>query len=88
MHFLSVNVTFYDAVNMINVVFAMHFHILLNSCLSMLQIIKLNKLDVERKIEYLHSVAAYQKYPTRLEEMIIFSPNSKIINSLNLVRYF
>ena len=34
----------------------------------------LNKSDFERQIEYLYSVAVYQKYLTRLGEMIIFSP--------------
>ena len=45
------NVTFYDAVNMIHDVIttANPFpYILLNSCLSALEIIKLNKSDVER----------------------------------------
>ena len=51
-----------------------HFHILLNSCLSVLVIIKLNKSDVERYIEYVHGAVVYQKYLTRLGEMIIFSP--------------
>ena len=35
---------------------------------------KLNKSDIERSIEYVHSAVVYQKYLTRLEEMIIFSP--------------
>ena len=38
------------------------------------KIIKLNKSDVERYIEYVHSVVVYEKYVTRLEGMIIFSP--------------
>ena len=37
------------------------FHILLNSCLSKLKIIKLIKSEVERQIEYVYSVAVYQK---------------------------
>ena len=66
-----------------------HFHILIKSCLSVLEIIKLNKSDVQRYIEYVHSAVVYQKYLTRLEEMIIFSrQGSKIINSPNLVSYF
>ena len=40
----------------------------------MLEIMKLNKLDVERSTECIYSVAVYQKYLTRLEEMIFFSP--------------
>ena len=36
-------------------------------------IIKL-KSDVKRYIDYVHSIVVYQKYLTRLEEMIIFSP--------------
>ena len=34
---------------------------------------KLNKSDIEKYIEYIHSAVAYQKYLTWLEE-IIFSP--------------
>ena len=79
MHFLQVNAMFYDAVNMIHDVIrtANPFPYMLNSCLSVLQIIKLNKADVERSIEYVYSVAVYQKYLTRLGEMIIFSPTLK-----------
>ena len=51
-----------------------HFHMMLKSCLSVLEIIKLNKSDVERLIECVHSVVVYQKYLTRLREMIIFEP--------------
>ena len=40
-------VTFHDAVDMIHDVI-IHFHILLNSCLSELEIVELNKSDVER----------------------------------------
>ena len=48
--FLRVNVTFHDAVNMIHDVIstANPFHLLLDSCLSVLEKIKFNKLDVER----------------------------------------
>ena len=35
---------------------------------------KLNKSDVERYIEFVHSIFIYQKYLTWLGEMIIFSP--------------
>ena len=50
MHFLLVNVTFYDVVKMIHDVIrtANPFPILLNSCLTELEIIKLNKSDVEK----------------------------------------
>ena len=50
------------------------YHILLNSGMSVLEITKLNKSDVERQIEYIHSAVVYQKYLIRLREMIIFSP--------------
>ena len=48
--FLWVNVTFYDAVKlfMTSLQHLIHFHILLNSCLSVLDIIKLIKSDLER----------------------------------------
>ena len=45
-----------------------------NSCLSELEIIKLNKSDVERYIEYVYSVVVYKKYLSRLGEIIVFSP--------------
>ena len=50
MHFLRVNVTFYDAVNMIHNVITTANQIPYTAkfILSMLEIIKLNKLDVER----------------------------------------
>ena len=50
MHFLWVNVTFYDAVNMIHDVITTlnPFPLLLNSCLSVLEIIDLNESDAER----------------------------------------
>ena len=53
-----------------------HFHILINSCLSVLEIINLNKSDSETQIEYSsHIVLSYiKKYLTRLGEMTIFSP--------------
>ena len=37
----------------------------------MLEITKLDKSDVERYTEYVHSAVAYQKYLSRLGEMII-----------------
>ena len=50
MHLLRVNVMFDDAINMIRDVIRTPnpFHILLNSYLSVLEIIKLNKSDAER----------------------------------------
>ena len=50
MHFLLVNVTFYDAVNMILDVIrtANPFPYLLNSCLFEIEIIILNKSDNEK----------------------------------------
>ena len=35
---------------------------------------KTKKIRRSKKIEYVHSVAVYKKYLTRLGEMIIFSP--------------
>ena len=77
MHFLWVNVTFYDAVNMINDVItaANPFPDTVNFTLSVLEIIKLKKSDVE---EYVHIVAVYIKYLTRLGGMITFSPRLEI----------
>ena len=74
--FLPVNVTFFDAVCMIHDVIrtANPFQNTAKSCLSALEIIELNKLDVGREMKYEHSVAVYQKYLTRLGEMIILSP--------------
>ena len=46
--FLKVNVTFYDAVNMIHDVITTANYILLNSSLSMLKTIQLNKTNIER----------------------------------------
>ena len=70
MHFLRLN-----AVNMINdviktaksisIYYQFHF-------LSVLEIIKLNNSNVERKIEYVHSVVLYQKFLTLLRERITF----------------
>ena len=78
MHFLRVNVIFYDAVNMIHDVITranpFPYSLRQDSCLSVLEIIILNKSDHERFIEYVHSVVVYQKYLTRFGEMIIFSP--------------
>ena len=53
MHLDVINVTFYDAVNVIHNVIKqlINFHILRNSCLTLFEIIKLNKSDVERKID-------------------------------------
>ena len=71
--FFAVNVIFYDIIET-SLQHLIHFHILLNSCLSVLEIIKLNKSDVEIYIDYVHSAVVYQKYLTRLGKMIIFSP--------------
>ena len=69
--FLRVNVMFYDAVNIIHDVITTPNPF---PCLSVFVLMKLNKSDLERKIEYVYSVAVYQNYLTRLGEMIIFSP--------------
>ena len=76
MHFLRVNVMFYDVVNMIHDVITTHNPFLYTAkfMFLVLEIIKLNKSDVERYIEYVHSVVVYQKH--------------LIINFPNLVRYF
>ena len=67
MHFLSVNVTFYDAVNMI--------HDVIGTDNSFTYTAKFIFVGVRKdRIEYVHSVVVYQKYLTRLGEMIIFSP--------------
>ena len=47
MHFLQVNILVYEAVDMIHDVIT-HFHILLNLCSSALEMIEVNKSDVER----------------------------------------
>ena len=56
-------------------------YILLHSCLSVLEIIELNKSDAERQIEWIHSAAIYEKYLKRLGEMKIF----KILQIIALV---
>ena len=75
MHFLWVNVMFDDAVNMIHDVIttANQFPDTARFMFVVVQIIKLNMSDVDRYIEYIHSVVVYQNYLTRLGEMIIFS---------------
>ena len=77
MHFLRVNVTFYDAVNMIYVVIRTVDPFPCTAkfmCCRNLEIIKLNKSNAEIYIEYVHSVVVYQKYLSRLGEVIIFEP--------------
>ena len=66
MHFLRVNVTFYDAVNMIrDVIRTVHpFPYAAKFMFIGVKKMKLDKLDVE--IEFAHSVVVYQKYLTRL----------------------
>ena len=66
MHFLLVNFTFYDAVSMIHDVITTANPFPYYIFLLVSEIIKLNKSDVERLKEYVHSVAVYQKYLTRL----------------------
>ena len=46
-----------------------------------------NRLAYVHRI-YVHSVAVYKKYLTRLGELIIFEPWREIIISPNRVRYF
>ena len=74
-HSLLVNVTFYDAVNMIHdfITTANPFQYTANFIFSVLEIIKINKSDIERLIEYVYSVVVYQKYLNRLGELIILS---------------
>ena len=76
MHFLRVNVTFYDAVNVIHDVITKANPIPYTAKFLFVGVgnNKLNNSDVERQIQYVYSVAVYQKYLTRLGEMIIFSP--------------
>ena len=77
MHILRVNVTFYDAFNIIHDViptpnpfpYTAEFMFV-----GAKKIMKLNKSDFERLLEYVHSAVVFQKYLTRLGEMIIFSP--------------
>ena len=47
-----------------------HFHILLNLYFSVLEI---NKYDVERYKEYVHSVVVFEQYLTRLGEILLTS---------------
>ena len=72
MHFLWLNVTFHDTVNMINDIIRMANpfpYAATHSCLWVLEIIKLNKSNVERS-EYIHTVVVYQKYLIRLREIL------------------
>ena len=82
MHFLRVSVTFYDAVNMMKDVIATANLFPYTSKFMFVGVRnnKTRKNQTVKEIEYVHSVAVYQKYLTRLGEMIIFSPR--------LVRYF
>ena len=48
-----------------------YIHILLNSCLSVLEKMEINKSDVERFIYEVNSVVVYQKLITRFGEVII-----------------
>ena len=52
------------------------------TCLSVLEKIKINKSDVERYIEYVHSVEVYQKYLTRLGELEIFDIRQHFVRVL------
>ena len=70
MHFLQVNVTFYDAVNIIHDVLRTSYPFPY-SCLSVLEIIKLNKSDVEKCICI--SVAIYKKYLNPARKLSILS---------------
>ena len=85
MHFLRVNVTFYDAANMIDDVITTPDPFSYTRTAKFMFVgvrnNKLNKSDVERYLEYVHSAVV-----SRLGEMIIFSQGSKIIYSPNLVR--
>ena len=58
MHFLRVNVKFYDVIHNV-IITLIHFLMLLKSCLLVLEIINLNKSDVERCIEYVHRVVVH-----------------------------
>ena len=70
MHFLRVNVTFYDAVNMTHdvMITANPF-----SCTTKLMFVGFRNNKTQhikcRLIEYVQSVAVYKKYLTRLGEM-------------------
>ena len=61
MHFLRVNVTFYEAVNMVHDVTATTNPFPYTGKFMFVRIRngKVNKLDVLRYIEYVHSVAVY-----------------------------
>ena len=59
LNFLPVNITFCDAVNIVKII---HINILLNLCMSVLEIIKTNKADTERQMKYTNSGVIYQKY--------------------------
>ena len=76
MHFLPLNVPFYDAVNVIHDVIttANPFPNTAKFMFVGVRNNKLKKSDVEKYIEYIYSIVVYQKYLTRLGEMIIFSP--------------
>ena len=82
MHFLRVNVTFYDVFKMIHDVITTRnpFPYIAKFMFVGVKIIKFNKSDIERKIEYAYSVVVYQKYLTRLGELIIFSPRLDIFD--------
>ena len=65
--FLRVNVTFFDAVNMI--------HDVITTANPFPYTAKFMFVGVRNSpIEYVHSVVIYQRFLTRLGEMIIFSP--------------
>ena len=86
MHFLLVNVTFYDAVKVIHDVItkANPFPYTAKFMFVGVRNNKRNKSDVDRYVEYVHSVVVYQKYLTRLGEMIISRQGSKKIISPKL----
>ena len=67
MHFLRVNITFYDAVNMI--------HDVIRTANQFPYTARFMFVGVRNKNrEYVYSVAVYQKYLTRLGELRIFEP--------------
>ena len=76
MDFLRVNTTFYDAVNMIHVVITTVYPIPYTAKFIFVGVRnnKTQRQMLKDKKEYVYSVAVYQKYLTRLGEMIIFSP--------------
>ena len=78
MRFLQVNVTFYDAVNVIHDVITTADPILYTAKF-MVECVRNNKTQQMKRwkinrILYVYSVVVYQKYLTRLGEMIILSP--------------